>query len=129
MFVLVLNKAENIPLSKNIVIVHVLFTHTPSPSKDIESWLIRVSHYIPTIRAIYCTLFNIESLSRTLSTSFEPPYTNTYHIGLSNGAVSRYILRFEIYRAKIFLFFFMGKEKILRKSRSKTYSKIYNLAC
>ncbi len=44
-------------------------------------------------------LFNIESLSHTLSTRFEPLYTNMYHIDLSDGAVSCYVPRLEIYGA------------------------------
>ncbi len=49
-----------------------------------------------TIWAISCTLFNIESLSYTLSTHFEALYMNKYHIGLSDGAMLRYMLRLEI---------------------------------
>ncbi len=37
--------------------------------------------------------FNIQGLSPTLSTHFEPLYTNMYHIGPSDGAVSRYSVR------------------------------------
>ncbi len=50
-----------------------------------------------TIRAVPRMLFNKESLSYTLSTRFEPLYTNMYHVGPSDGAVSRYALRFKIY--------------------------------
>ncbi len=52
-----------------------------------------------TIRAIYHTLFNIEGLSHTLLTHFEPLYMNMYHIGPLDGTVSRYTLRLKIYGA------------------------------
>ncbi len=47
-----------------------------------------------TIWAVSHTLFNIES-------HFEPPYINIYHIGLSDGAVSCYTHRLEIYGAAL----------------------------
>ncbi len=45
------------------------------------------------------TLFNVGSLFRTFSTRFEPPYSITYHMGLSHGAVPRDVLRLKIYGA------------------------------
>ncbi len=43
-FVLVLNNAENIPLSKNIIVVRVSFTCVPPPPyEDTDSWLTWVS--------------------------------------------------------------------------------------
>ncbi len=45
------------------------------------------------------TLFNIESLSRTLSIRFEPLYTIMYYVGSSDGAVLCYALKLEIYVA------------------------------
>ncbi len=52
-----------------------------------------------TIRAISYTLFNVESLSRYLSTHFESLNTNMYYVGPSDDAVVRYILMLEIYGA------------------------------
>ncbi len=49
--------------------------------------------------AVSCTLFTSESSFRALSTRFEPLYTNMYLIGPSDGAVSHYALKLEIYRA------------------------------
>ncbi len=43
--------------------------------------------------------FTIKSSFCTLLPHFEPLYMNMYLIGLSDGAVSHYALRFEIYRA------------------------------
>ncbi len=42
-------------------------------------------------------LLNIVSLSHTLSTRFEPLYTDMYHIGPSDGTVSCYILTLKMY--------------------------------
>ncbi len=49
-----------------------------------------------TKRAVSCTLFNVECLSQAPSTCFEPLYTNMYHIGQSDDAVSHNALRLEI---------------------------------
>ncbi len=58
-------------------------------------------HEILTMQAVSRTLFNVESLSHTLSTHFELIYTNMYHTGPSEGAVSGYTLRLKIYVANI----------------------------
>ncbi len=42
-------------------------------------------------------LFNIENLSRTLLTHFEPLYTNMCHKGPLNGTTSYYTLGLKIY--------------------------------
>ncbi len=89
MFVSALNDAKNIFLSKNIVI-HVSFIHALCPYESAARL---------TTRAISHTLFNVEGLSCTLSTRFEPLYMNMYYIGPSDGAMSLYVLRLEIYRA------------------------------
>ncbi len=97
-FVLPLNDAKNIPFSGNIIVVRVSSTVFPlPPSKDINSWLTGIGHWTPTIRAVSCMLFNIESLYHTLSTHFERLYTNLYHIGRSDGAVSCNSLNLKIY--------------------------------
>ncbi len=45
MFVLALNDAENIPLSENIVVVCVPFTHIPLPPfEDTDTWLTGVGY-------------------------------------------------------------------------------------
>ncbi len=78
----------------------------PLPSEDTDSWLTRVGFYTLTICAISRTLFNVESLSPTRLTCIELLYTNTYYVGLSNGALLHYVLGLEIYGAtsvKIFL--------------------------
>ncbi len=76
MFVLVLNDAGNIPLSKNIVVLSVLFTHVPSlSSKDAVGWQ-GLATSILKICTVSLTLLNIEGLSHALSTHFEPFYTN-----------------------------------------------------
>ncbi len=49
------------------------------------------SIFFPTLIDSLC------DLSHALSTRFEPLYTNMYHKGTSDGAVSRYPLRLEIY--------------------------------
>ncbi len=61
----------------------------------------RVLRRVPslTIQAISHKLFNAESLSHAFSTHFEPLYTNIYHVGPSDGAVLRYVLRLKIYGA------------------------------
>ncbi len=117
-FVLALNNAENIHPSENIVIACVSFTSVPPPPSKDNSWLTGVSHQTLTIRAISCTLFYVESLSCTLSTCFELLYMNMYHIGLSDGTVSHYMLRLKIYWAPLYLrekFKIFLKAKILSK--------------
>ncbi len=50
-----------------------------------------------TIWAVSRILFNIESLSHTLSTHFEPLNKSMYHVGLSDGTVSHSAVRLKIY--------------------------------
>ncbi len=52
-----------------------------------------------TRRAVSRMLFTIKSSFHALSTCFEPLYTNMYLIGPSDGAMSPYALRLEIYAA------------------------------
>ncbi len=47
-------------------------------------------------------MFNVESLSYTLSSHFEPLYVNMYNIGLLDDAVSHYMLRLKIHEQPIY---------------------------
>ncbi len=50
-------------------------------------------------RAVRGLLFHVECFFHSLLTRFEPLYTNTFHIGPSDGTVSRYTLGLKIYAA------------------------------
>ncbi len=96
---------------------------------------LKIQARLCTIRAVSRTVFNVESLYRTVSTHFEPLYTSMYHIGLSDGAVSHYTLKFEIYGAtlyrNIFLVTWLGvyystlpvliQQKLVRSLKKKSW--------
>ncbi len=79
-------------------IIHPNSPLPPPPSKIQTVGWWRLATRL-TIWAVSPTLFNVKSLSCTLLTRFEPLYTNIYHMGPTDGAVSHYILRLEIYGA------------------------------
>ncbi len=67
--------------------------------------------------------FTIERAFHSLSTRFEPPYTNIYIIGPSDGAVSHYTLGLEIYGATS-VNIYISIIEIRKKNQYKSISKI-----
>ncbi len=112
MFILALNNAENIPVSKNFIAVGVSFTHIPPPpSKNTDKWLIKGRRFgfNNTSHASYT--IQCRELVPTVLTRFEPLHTNMYHIGPLDGAVLRYVFRLKIYEAiSVFLISFLQKK-------------------
>ncbi len=102
---LTLNNTENIPLSENIAVVHLSFTCIPLTSIRRYRQLADRRRLLDfnNISHISYIIQPVESLSRIFSTRFELLYTNMYYVGPSDGAVSRYALRLEIYRATFVL--------------------------
>ncbi len=86
MFVLVLNDAENIPLSENIIVICVSFTRIPPPPlKDTDSWLTRVSHQTNNRShisyAIQCRVGNVKcKLKSTCRVDVLSIYYSTRHM-------------------------------------------------
>ncbi len=66
-----------------------------------HSWNVKYEKCIAglTVGDIFHTLFNVACLSHTLSTRFEPLYTNMYHMGPPDSTVLRYVLWLEIFGA------------------------------
>ncbi len=59
----------------------------------------RIGHWILNNTSHILNTIQCGRLVHTLSTHFQPLYTNIYHIGPSDGAVSHYALRLKSYRA------------------------------